>query len=56
MKNVLKQFFRNAYVYITYMRCLMNILNELTAGLPRCSRRANYSEFDAGELHARASN
>jgi len=36
-----------------YMRCLMNILNELTSGLPRCSMHANYSEFNAGELRAR---
>lgn len=53
MKNILKQIFSNAYVYIMYMQCLMNILSELTFGLLRCNMRANYPEFDAGELRAR---
>lgn len=52
MENILK-FVGSVYVHVMYMQCL-NILNELTCRLPRCSMRANYPEFDAGELRARA--
>lgn len=36
-----------------YVKCLMNILSELTFELLRRNMRANYPEFDAGELRAR---
>lgn len=36
-----------------YMKYLMNILSKLTFELLRRNMRANYPEFDAGELRAR---